>query len=238
MRITHILLGIILSFSCQEKKKEYTSATIIEDTNKNYESNASNWKAENFNVEDSFAYQGIMHFVYLNIKTQSLNSSLATISVQKGDKIFYYDTTTVELTREPFLDLTDLNNDGAPDILFDYLFPGRGTNRITYAYIFSPNSGFLKLKNAPYYSNLQYNVKNKKLESTSFYGSGVSLSYVEIIKDSLKTIYRFDISDTLCQAFKIINGKDSMIGTISKKTDCILPEIVSIEPFKINEECY
>lgn len=83
-------------------------------------------------------------------------------------------------------EVTDINNDGFNDLLFQTATAARGANVVKTLFLYDTiSTKLIKIKNSSYYPNLMYNSKLNCIDAQLFY-SGSTTVFLKIVADSLQ----------------------------------------------------
>lgn len=108
-------------------------------------------------------------------------------------------------------EISDFNNDGFKDFIYQSGIAARGGNAIKTLFIYDPKSKKLvHIKNSDNYPNLSYNSKLNCINSLILTGS-TTTSFLKIKKDSLDEFARVDVSDTILVTEKDATGNFKII---------------------------
>ncbi|MCU7619123.1 hypothetical protein NZ698_18240 [Chryseobacterium sp. PBS4-4] len=212
MKILVISIVIMLVvFSCTKNNEQKTNAYFSEETFVDSLNVGLKGKTkveiENFRNDGTEDNLIILNF-YKQDSVWNFKKQKNTGNVWKQTNRFYFDKDGVTGIDA---EISDFNNDGYKDFLYESGIAARGGNVIKTLFIYNPeNKDFIHIKNSDDYPNLSFNSKLNCVNSLILTGSTTTL-FLKIKKDSLIEFARVDVSDKILVEERDSSGKFKVI---------------------------
>jgi hypothetical protein len=171
-----------------------------------------------------------LHLVVLELVKNEFNSEILIV-LKQNNTLLQSDSLTIEMS-DPIIEMSDIDGDNVEDLIIEYLRPGRGGNNVSIVYLIkeTPNK-FIKINNAIYYPNLDFDKSLNYISSFGFYGGdAVEINFVEIKGDSISPKYRFIKEVQNCEIKILDQNVWITVDKLKLDPDIVIPEIISLEP--------